>query len=271
MPFQKIEAEKLSQAVARQIEGLILQGVLRPGERLPAERDMAAMMGVSRPSLREAVAAMQQDGLLSARPGAGIFVAEVLGSAFSPALVRLISRHPQAAADYLAFRKDLEGIAAERAAAAATPGDLAVIDGTLRQMQAAHPQNDPEAEAALDVAFHMAIVEAGHNIIALHMMRSMYELLRAGVFYNRARLFQPGDTRARLLSQHEAINAALQARDGAEARRLIGAHMDFLAERLEAAQRLDQQDDLARIRLRHRAGQDPAPPASARSDPPEPE
>ncbi len=85
MPFQKIESEKLSMAVVRQIEGLILQGVLRPGERLPAERELSERLGVSRPSLREAIAELQEAGLLAARAGAGIYVADVLGSAFSPA------------------------------------------------------------------------------------------------------------------------------------------------------------------------------------------
>lgn len=259
MPFQKIDSEKLSQAVIRQIESLILQGVLRPAERLPAERDMAAMMGVSRPSLRDALARMQNEGLLVARPGSGIYVADVLGSAFSPALVRLIARHPQAVADYLSFRKDLEGLAAERAAISATDSDLAVINETLRQMQAMHPQNDPQAESALDVAFHMAIIEASHNVIALHMMRSMYDLLRAGVFYNRTRLFQPGEARIRLLAQHEAINAALQARDGPGARQRIHEHLDFVAEMLQAARKAEAQDDLARIRLRRRAESPAAP------------
>lgn len=253
MPFQKIDSEKLSQAVIRQIESLILQGVLRPAERLPAERDMAAMMGVSRPSLRDALARMQDEGLLVARPGSGIYVADVLGSAFSPALVRLIARHPQAVNDYLSFRKDLEGLAAERAAISATDSDLAVINETLRQMQALHPENDPQAESALDVAFHMAIIEASHNVIALHMMRSMYDLLRAGVFYNRTRLFQPGEARIRLLSQHEAINAALQGRDGPGARQRIHEHLDFVADMLQAARKAEEQDDLARLRLRRRA------------------
>ena len=85
MPFRKIEQEKLSQSVTRQIEALILQGILRPGERLPAERELSERLGVSRPSLREAVADLQEAGLLVSRAGSGIFVAEVLGSAFSPA------------------------------------------------------------------------------------------------------------------------------------------------------------------------------------------
>ena len=91
MPFEKITAGKLSQAVTHQIEELILRGILRPGERLPSERELAERMGVSRPSLREAIADLQEKGLLSSRAGAGIFVADVLGNAFSPALVSLFT------------------------------------------------------------------------------------------------------------------------------------------------------------------------------------
>ena len=116
MPFQKVEAEKLSSAVVRQIESLILRGLLRPGERLPAERDLAVRLGVSRPSLRDALATLQEQGLLSARAGSGIYVADVLGSAFSPALIRLFRAHDDAVFDYITFRRDIESLAAERAA-----------------------------------------------------------------------------------------------------------------------------------------------------------
>ena len=102
MPFEKVNSEKLSVSVVRQIELLILRGILRAGERLPAERDLAERLGVSRPSLREAIAQLTEDGLLTARPNAGIFVAEVLGSAFSPALVGLFNRHEEAIFDFIA-------------------------------------------------------------------------------------------------------------------------------------------------------------------------
>ncbi len=255
MPFQKIAAEKLSQAAVRQIEQLILQGVLRPGDRLPAERDLAETMGVSRPSLREALSEMQQGGLLIARPGSGVYVADVLGSAFSPALVRLISEHSQAADDYLAFRRDLEGIAAQRAALVAGDGDLAVIDQGYQRMVEAHKKTSPQQDAELDAAFHMSIVEAGHNVVALHMMRSMQDLLRQGMLLNRARIFTLPQTRDTLLQQHGAINAALQARDGDEARRRVEAHLDFVADRLKAQRQSDEHDALARRRLDRRTTQ----------------
>lgn len=253
MPFHKIELEKLSHAVRRQIEALILQGVLHPGERLPSERDMAEQMEVSRPSLREAIADLQQAGLLVARAGSGVYVAEVLGSAFAPALVELMARHHRAVTDYLDFRKDLEGLAAERAAMNASDFDLAVIDGVFQRMARAHEASDADQEAGLDVAFHMAIIEASHNIIALHMMRSMYELLRTGVFYNRTRFFRLPDVRDALLDQHQAINDALQARHGSRARTAIVQHLDYVAAQLALQNRADENEETARLRLQHLA------------------
>ncbi len=205
MPFRPVQAEKLSTAVVRQVEELILRGILRPGERLPSERELAERLGVSRPSLREAVAELQDKGLLVTRAGAGIYVAEVLGNAFSDALIRLFSEHEEAVFDYISFRRDLESLAAERAARAGSETDLKVVQAILDKMEAAHLRGDAEEEAKLDAQFHMAIIEASHNTIMLHMMRSMFELLRKGVFYNRKALFKQRDTRAALFEQHSAI------------------------------------------------------------------
>lgn len=251
MPFEKVPAEKLSQAVVRQIESLILHGVLRPGERLPAERDLSDRLGVSRPSLREAVAELQERGLLVARAGAGIFVADVLGSAFSPALVELFRSDDQALFDYVAFRRDMEGLAAERAARQGSDTDLKVIDTIFRKMEAAHSKRDPSDEAALDADFHMAIIEASHNVIMLHMLRSMYDLLKEGVFYNRQAMFRQRTTRDQLLDQHRAINTALQARDPVAARAAVEAHLSYVLASLTEARQAERNEVVARQRLEH--------------------
>lgn len=251
MPFEKVPAEKLSQAVVRQIESLILHGVLRPGERLPAERDLSDRLGVSRPSLREAVAELQDRGLLTARAGAGIFVADVLGSAFSPALVELFRSDDQALFDYVAFRRDMEGLAAERAARQGSDTDLKVIDTIFRKMEAAHSKRDPSDEAALDADFHMAIIEASHNVIMLHMLRSMYDLLKEGVFYNRQAMFRQRTTRDQLLDQHRAINTALQARDAGAARAAVEAHLSYVLASLTEARQAERNEVVARQRLEH--------------------
>ncbi|MBT8426265.1 MAG: FCD domain-containing protein [Silicimonas sp.] len=254
MPFEKIQPEKLSNSVVRQIELLILRGILRPGERLPSERELSERFGVSRPSLREAVGVLQTSGLLVTRANSGIYVAEVLGSAFSPALVRLFSAHEDAVSDYVSFRRDMEGLAAERAARLGSDTDLAVVDSVFQRMEAAHKKRDPSDEARLDAEFHLAIIEASHNVIMLHMMRSMYELLREGVFYNRQIMFRQRTTRATLLDQHRAINDALQARDGAAARAAVEAHMDFVHSALTDYQRAERNEEIARKRLDHESG-----------------
>ncbi len=253
MPFQKVQSEKLSAAVITQIERLILRGILRPGERLPSERDLADRMGVSRPSLREAIADLQARGLLDSRAGAGIFVTEVLGSAFSGALIQLFAKHDEAVFDYLSFRRDMEGLAAERAARHGTASDLELIDTLFRRMQAAHAKRNPADEAALDAEFHLAIIEASHNVIMLHMMRSMYQLLREGVFYNRQIMFRQRTTRDALLDQHGAINAALQLRDGAAARAAVERHLSYVEEALQADRTAAAHEQVARQRL-ERAG-----------------
>jgi len=255
MPFQKVQTEKLSLAVVRQIELLILRGILRPGERLPAERELAERMGVSRPSLRDAISDLQSQGLLTAKAGSGIYVAEVLGSAFSPALIRLFSSHDEAVFDYLSFRRDMEGLAAERAARLGSDSDLKVVQAIFDKMEAAHARNASEAEAQLDAEFHMAIIEASHNVVMLHMMRSMYDLLQQGVFYNRQMMFQQRTTREAILDQHRAINTALQARDPENARDAVHRHLSFVRRCMEDHQKALRNEAIARQRLEHETGQ----------------
>ncbi|WP_170575529.1 FadR/GntR family transcriptional regulator [Ruegeria atlantica] len=255
MPFHKIQTEKLSLAVVRQIELLILRGILRPGERLPAERELAERLGVSRPSLREAISNLQDQGLLTAKAGSGIYVAEVLGSAFSPALVRLFSSHNEAVFDFLSFRQDLEGLAAERAARMGSSSDLKVVQAIFDKMEAAHARNATEEESELDAQFHMAIIEASHNVLMLHMMRSMYDLLQQGVFYNRQMMFQQSTTRGAILDQHRAINAAIQERDPKGARNAVHQHLSFVQRCMEDHQKALRNEEIAQQRLAHETEQ----------------
>jgi GntR family transcriptional repressor for pyruvate dehydrogenase complex len=251
MPFQQIQQEKLSSSVVRQIELLILRGLLRPGQRLPSERELAERMGVSRPSLREAIAELQERGLLVSRAGAGVFVADMLGSAFSDALTKLFSSHDEAVFDYVSFRRDLEGMAAERAARFGSDTDLKVIDAVFQKMEAAHQKRNPADEAALDAEFHLAIIEASHNIIMLHMLRAMFDMLKAGVFYNRQQMFRQRTTRDMLLDQHRAINEAIQARDPEAARAAAETHMSFVETTLSDLRKADKHEEIARLRYQH--------------------
>ena len=118
------------------------------------------------------------------------------------------------------------------------------------RMVEAHEGRKGEQEADLDAAFHMAIIEAGHNIIMLHMMRSMYDLFRRGVFYNRQVMFDQHTTRRALLDQHGAINAAIQARNAEGAQAAVAAHLNYVEQALAGHMRAERNEAVASARLK---------------------
>jgi GntR family transcriptional repressor for pyruvate dehydrogenase complex len=97
----------------------------------------------------------------------------------------------------------------------------------------------------------MAIIEASHNVVMLHMMRSMFDLLRQGVFYNRQVMFKNRLTRDQLLDQHRAINAGIQARDPKAARAAVEVHMDYVKQAMSDQIKSARNEAIARQRLEH--------------------
>ena len=121
MEVGQIRQRRLSDNIVEQLETMILEGTLQPGQRLPAERALAEQFGVSRPSLREAVQKLVAKGLLISRQGGGNYVSDSLGSSFSDPLLSLLEGHPEAHRDLLEFRHTLEADCAYYAALRATP------------------------------------------------------------------------------------------------------------------------------------------------------
>lgn len=246
--FQPVDHQKTADAVVEQIEDLILKGVLQSGDRLPAERDLAEQLSVSRPVLRDALKLLEERQLIEARRGGGTFVADLIGPIFSEAVVQLIARHPDAVKDYFEFRRGIEAQAAALAATRAAPSDLSRLEEIIRQMQEAHEAEDLPAEARLDVAFHHAVGEAAHNVVMLHTLRSCYRLLENGVFYNRGRLYHHPSARVELLAQHKAIAGAIRAGDADAARRASEDHIDYVRGTLAETSDLDRREQLAGLR-----------------------
>ena len=110
--FSRIEHSRTADEVVQQIESLILEGVLRVGDRLPGERELARQFDVSRPILRDALKSLETRGLLVTRHGGGTQVADVIGQVFTRPVMELIATHRKATADYLEYRREIEGIAA---------------------------------------------------------------------------------------------------------------------------------------------------------------
>lgn len=254
--FFRIEHSRTADEVVQQIEGLILEGVLRAGNRLPGERELARQFDVSRPILRAALKELESRELLITRHGGGTFVADVIGQVFSEPIMRLIASHRKAIADYLEYRREIEGIAAEYAALRATGDDREMLGRIMARMEIAHENEDDQEETAVDVEFHNTIGECAHNIILLHTLRSCYRLLADGVFLNRTLIYGLPGARDRMLEQHKSIYEAVVSGKPDEAREASRAHITYIERAMQEASRTDDWQRISRLRLQQRSGLD---------------
>jgi len=158
--FSRVNHARTADEVCAQIESLVLEGVLRVGDKLPGERDLSTQFNVSRPIVREALKQLESRGLLCTRHGGGTFIADVIGDVFSRTMLELIADHPKATDDYLEYRLEVEAIAADYAARRATADDKALLTAIMERMEAAHAKEDFGEEAGLDVEFHQAVCES---------------------------------------------------------------------------------------------------------------
>ncbi|MCX5570744.1 FadR/GntR family transcriptional regulator [Kaistia nematophila] len=249
MVFQPIPSRATADEVARQIEMLVLEGVLHPGDKLPGERDLSATLDVSRPILRDALKALEARGLVESRPGGGTYVAAIEGAIFAAPIVDLIAQSPKAGGDYLEFRREIEATAAAMAAERATEADRTILARIIEAMEAEHDKADFRREAALDVEFHQAIGEATHNIVIIHVLRACYRLLADGVFYNRSRLYGQTGSRDQLLAQHKALRDAIFAGDPEAARKAAIDHIAYVSASMRDAAEAGARAEIGTLRL----------------------
>lgn len=249
MPRDSIRPAKLADAIAEHLERLILEGALRPGEKLLPERDLAERLNVSRPSLREALDKLEGRGLVRSERGGGTYIAELVEGAFTTPLAELLKANPEAAYDYLDFRCVVEGEAARLAALRGTDVDRVVLAGKFARVEETHQQTDPSDEADADADFHLAIYEMSHNLVLLHIMRGFSAMLRDDVFYNRNRLYSRQGVRELLLTQHRAIFDAVMTGDGAAAAQAAARHIRFTRTALQEINEADSRLEASLRRL----------------------
>ncbi|MQA83386.1 MAG: FCD domain-containing protein [Streptosporangiales bacterium] len=219
-PWEPLGQGKVTDRIAQQILLLIAREQLRPGDRLPAERELATVLEVSRPSLREAVRSLQAQGHLEVRHGSGVFVAE-------PHTVRELRAavlQQQLSLDELfAMREVLELPAAVWAAERRDADKLDAVRGAYEALVAAaeEPDIDLQRLRALDTAFHLSIVDAAGNRFLEQTAGVLHDMLAAGM---RTTMWVPGrlETSQR---EHERILVALLAGDAAAARRAARRHI----------------------------------------------
>ena len=237
MAFDQVRQRRLSDDIVEQLEGMILEGTLKSGERLPAERALAEQFGVSRPSLREAIQKLAAKGLLVSRQGGGNYVVESLGSTFSDPLLHLLENNPEAQRDLLEFRQTLEASCAYYAALRATEVDRERLTAAFEALQDCYTRDDEVSrveEGAADARFHLAIAEASHNAVLLHTIRGLFDLLKRNVVTNIGGMYQQRtETRDMLISQHRDLYLAIIEGRAEQAREGSTRHLLYVQEVLE--------------------------------------
>ena len=225
MKREAIKGESAAESTARHLKALILEGALSPGDLLLSERDLAQRLDVSRPTLRQGMKILEDEGLLIAGPG-GRAVAPI-GREITDPLIALIASHAAVVDDFFEFRATTERMAARLAAARANAVDRTRLTACMERIDRAHAAGAQREEAEADVALHLAVYEASHNLVLLHTMRALSSMLRQGVIENRETLFSHPETRDRFRAQHRAIYESVMAGDVERAGEAAEAHIHY--------------------------------------------
>jgi len=232
MKFQPIKPKKVSSQIADQIRSSILHGEFSPGDKLPPERELAEMFGVSRPSVREALNALASAGLVMSYQGGGTVVMSLVETTAGNSLGELIRTQQDRALDVIEVRKCMESWTAYYAAQRALPEDLRRMEDILaameRNLEGLHPSED------LDANLHIVIARASHNIVWLHLMQSLFDAMKEFQQTVWRAVYITGEDHHLLYLHHLSIFKAIKARDADAAREAMMVHLTFAEQRSTA-------------------------------------
>lgn len=226
---------RISDKVVEILELRILEGSLKPGDTLPSERDLAMTLGVSRPSLREAIRALVSKGMLQTKHGGRTRVTDKLDSSFADNWQEMLFKHPNIQADMLEFRDMLEGQAAYYAAQRATDIDMLNLEVAYKKVSMAYDTHELRQMVDADVAFHQAVAEASHNVLIGHLSATLLRLIDQHVTQSLNYLNTRPKNRSQLEDQHQAIWLAIKSRNPEEAMKASKTHIEFVKANMKAS------------------------------------
>lgn len=232
MPLQTVEPQRLYRQIAEQLRALIADGEFAAGHRLPAERDLARQLGVSRPSVREALIALEIEGVVDVRTGSGIYVVQPRGRS-GPT-----DGHDPAEwgpLELMRARELVEGEVAALAARSARRAQIEAIAAALAQMH-------DEAGAGIvprsgDEAFHVAVAQACGNEVLRDTVRGYWQARRGPLFERLGDYFEKPASWQAALVEHDAVLAAIRAHDPDSARGAMQSHLKKAYTRYSASWR----------------------------------
>jgi len=229
--LEPIRPKKISEEIVGQIKQLISKGELKPGDRIPSERELATMLGVSRPSVREAIMVLEAMGFLESRQGGGTYVRALTEGSIMNPLAKLVEmRDPELLRSLAEVRMGLESWSAYLAAQRATDADIAEMRRIYEIMknEAAKGGWSPD----VDAEFHYAITTASHNSLQMHVLDSIHSLFHATIQVALMEFYQQEGHVQLLLTHHRDIMEAIAAHDPELARKKMMEHLAMVEEKM---------------------------------------
>jgi len=223
--YKVVRTSRLYEQIVQQIEDSVLNGTLKPGDQLPAERELAQRLGVSRTAVREAVKALREKGLVEAYSGRGTFITDGTSQAARQSFDLMVKIGQQEGAPHLAeLRLILEPGIAALAATRIEEEHLGAMREAVAVME--RSQKDPAAYIEADLDFHLALAEAAGNPLILSLIDSIVGLLRE----QRMKIFNVEGGPERGQIHHKLILEAMERRDPARARDAMRSHLEQVRE-----------------------------------------
>ena len=229
MPLHAVENRRLYRQIADQIARLIERGEYRPGDRLPPERDLARQLGVSRPSVREALIALEVEGYVEVRIGSGVYVVE---RAARPAAVEPLAED-SGPFELIKARWLIEAECAALAAKHATRAQLRAIEEALDQMDAERARGT--MPLAADYAFHLRIAEASGNSALVLVVKTLWSQRTGPLFLRLEHHYDTPALWTVAIREHREIVGAIARHDAGAARSAMRRHMNQAAKRFSSS------------------------------------
>ena len=216
MAFRVIQSRRLYQEIALQVKAHIESGEFTVGAKLPSERELAQTMKVSRPSVREALIALEVEGLVEVRPGAGVFVCEPQ----RPFPYHASSEGPL---ELMRARIAIEGETAAMAARQMRNADIRELERILETMLP-----DPHSQGSYlpaDRAFHLYIAEKTGNSVLVHIVAELFDARHSPLSLQFGKHFENETTRRRAIVEHKAVIKALASRNPNASKQAMQRHL----------------------------------------------
>ena len=235
MPLQALEPKRLYRQIAEQLRALMEAGEFKVSQRLPAERDLAVQLNVSRPSVREALIALEVEGWVEIRSGSGVYVL----TNTAPLNSKRTAFDEWGPLELIAARGLIEGEVAAMAAQHASKEDIAGIARALAAMKLALAQGkDPLAG---DEKFHKAIAKACGNEVLVDTISRYWQARRSPLYLRLADYFERPASWRSVLAEHGAVLKAIKAHNPSAARQAMQQHMTKALTRFSAGWHLARQ------------------------------